>query len=262
MTTHRGLPVPVVDSHCHVSPSWYEPVEVLLFQMERNGVDHASLIQMNAQADNRYQQDCVRRFPGKFASVVFVHPDDPSSAGQLEREAGEGASGVRLGPGAPMKLFETAARLKLSVSCGGSGPLFASGEFARVLESFPEIPIVIEHLGGLNRPEQQEDGTRQKVFGLARYPNAHMKIHGLGEFSRRAIPAKEPLPFVEPIPTLLEDAYRAFGPGRIMWGSDYPPVSGREGYANALSLTRDQLRGKDGLGEIFGGTALRVFPVR
>jgi L-fuconolactonase len=256
------LPVPVVDSHCHVSPSWYEPVEVLLFQMERNGVDHASLIQMNGQADNRYQQECVRRYPGKFASVVFVHPDDPAAPGQLEREAGEGASGVRLGPGTPMQLFEAAARLKLSVSSGGNSAGFASDQFARVLESFPEIPIVIEHLGGLNRPEQQEDGTRKKVFDLARFPNAHIKIHGLGEFSRRAVPAKEPLPFVEPIPTLLQEAYEAFGPERMMWGSDYPPVSGREGYANALSFTRAQLQHRSGLDDVFGNTALRVFPVR
>ena len=31
--------MPIVDSHCDLSLSWYEPVEVLLFQMERNGVD-------------------------------------------------------------------------------------------------------------------------------------------------------------------------------------------------------------------------------
>jgi L-fuconolactonase len=253
--------VPVVDSHCHVSSSWYEPVEVLLFQMERNGVDHASLIQMNAQADNRYQHDCVRRYPGKFASVVFIHPDDPASVAQLEREAGEGASGVRIGPGAPMALWEQAARLKLSVSCGGSGPLFASDQFAKVLESFPDIPIVIEHLGGLNRPGP-DDGTRQKVLGLARFPNAHMKIHGLGEFSQRAMPAKEPLPFVEPIPPLLDLAYEAFGPSRLMWGSDYPPVSSREGYTNSLAFTRSHLQSRSGLEEIFGATALRVFPVR
>src|SRR5207245_282300 len=51
----KEVPVPVVDSHCHVSPVWYEPVEVLLSQMERNGVDHAVLIQMAGQANNDYQ---------------------------------------------------------------------------------------------------------------------------------------------------------------------------------------------------------------
>jgi len=63
---------------------------------------------------------------------------------------------------------------------------------------------------------------------------------------------------------LLEQAYQAFGPRRLMWGSDYPPVSGREGYRNALHLTMEQFAGKSTADrdEIFGGTALRVFPIR
>ncbi len=60
----------IVDSHCHVSPVWYEPVESLLHQMEQNGVEHAVLIQMRGQANNEYQFECVRRYPGRFAPVV------------------------------------------------------------------------------------------------------------------------------------------------------------------------------------------------
>ena len=29
----------VVDTHCHASPYWFEPIEVLLDEMNRNGVD-------------------------------------------------------------------------------------------------------------------------------------------------------------------------------------------------------------------------------
>ena len=254
--------MPVVDSHCHASLTWYEPIELLLFQMERNGVDHAVLIQMNGQFDNSYQAECVARYPGKFTSVVIVDQDRPDAADQLAREADAGAGGVRLRPDSPAALFQAAERLRLSVSCGGSAALFASDQFARAIESAPTVPIVIEHLGGLNRPDPGQEELRQKVFGLARYPNTYIKIHGLGEFSQRAMPVKEPFPFVEPIPSLLEQAYEAFGPSRMMWGSDYPPVSGREGYRNALNGARDRLKGKAGLDEIFGGTALRVFPLR
>ena len=31
----------IVDTHSHVSPYWYEPVESLLFQMDRHGVQSA-----------------------------------------------------------------------------------------------------------------------------------------------------------------------------------------------------------------------------
>jgi L-fuconolactonase len=56
-------------------------------------------------------------------------------------------------------------------------------------------------------------------------------------------------------------AYEAFGPGRMMWGSDYPPVSGREGYRNALQLTMERLQSKSEGDRrlIFGEVALKVF---
>src|SRR5579859_1824117 len=89
----------IVDSHCHVSDCWYEPVESLLFQMDRNGVEKAILIQMNGQANNAYQAACVRKYPGRFASVVVVDAGRTDAPATLERLAAEGASGVRLSPG-------------------------------------------------------------------------------------------------------------------------------------------------------------------
>ena len=56
-------------------------------------------------------------------------------------------------------------------------------------------------------------------------------------------------------------AYEAFGPERMMWGSDYPPVSGREGYGNALRLTLEQFQSKSKYDKemIFGRVAGDVF---
>ena len=46
---------------------------------------------------------------------------------------------------------------------------------------------MIEHLGSLNRPDDDgQHALRRRVLGLARFPNAHIKIHGLGEFQPRA----------------------------------------------------------------------------
>jgi L-fuconolactonase len=47
----------------------------------------------------------------------------------------------------------------------------------------------------------------------------------------------------------------------MMWGSDYPPVSAREGYRNALRLTLDQFasKSKEDRELIFGRVALSVF---
>jgi L-fuconolactonase len=256
--------VPIVDSHCHVSASWYEPVEVLLFQMDRNGVDHAVLIQMGGQYDNAYQRDCASRYPGKFAPVVVIDTARRDAADVLRREAEQGASGVRLRPTDPPPIWQAASKLGLSISCGGDSRAFAADEFARLVGSV-EVPVVVEHLGSLNRPDDDEaHALRRRVFGLSRLPNAYIKIHGLGEFQPRAMPATEPSPFVQPIAPLLEWAYESFGAGRMMWGSDYPPVSGREGYGNSLRGPIAQLAAKSEAdrAEIFGGTALKVFPMR
>ena len=263
--------MPIVDSHCHASDVWYEPIESLVSQMERNGVDHAILIQINGQTNNAYQAECLRRYPGRFASVVIVDTDRTNAPDQLTRLAEAGASGIRLKPGSrspgsdPLAIWRTAANLGLGISCGGSASDFADDEFARVIESVPEAHIVIEHLGAVNHPiDAAGEALRRKVFGLSRYPNVFLKIPGLGEFCRRAMPVKEPFPFEEPIPPLLEQAYQAFGPARMMWGSDYPPVSGREGYRRALDGARDQFAAKSDAdrAQIFGATALKVFPIR
>jgi L-fuconolactonase len=267
--------MPIVDTHCHASPVWYEPVESLLAQMERNGVERAVLIQIQGQFDNEYQFECVRRYPGKFASVVVIDTARPDAEAELERLAAQGASGVRFlattrsAGGDPLALWRAAARLGLPVSCAGSAALFAAPEFADLVAALPELPIVIEHLGSLSHPDDGDPtgAARGRVFDLARFPNTYIKVPGLGEFSRRALPVAAPFPFVRPLPDYLERAYRAFGPARMMWGSDYPPVSGREGYTNALRLTLAELERFPGFDDnareqIFGGTALKVFPMR
>ena len=46
-----------------------------------------------------------------------------------------------------------------------------------------------------------------------------------------------------------------------MWGSDYPPVSSREGYDNSLAFPREYFSGLDPRDRdwIFGGTAIEIW---
>ncbi len=262
----------VVDSHCHVSPSWYEPAEMLLHQMDRYDVAHAVLVQMQGQTDNDYQFACVERFPGRFAPVVLLDTGRPDAMETLRRLAERGASGVRLKPTTrspgedPLAIWRAAGGLGLAVSCAGASAEFASEAFAQLVASVPEVRIVLEHLAGVSRPDADDTNRalRRQALTLARFPNCSIKVTGLGEFCPRAMPATEPFPFALPIPPYLTEAYDAFGPRRMMWGSDYPPVSAREGYGNALRLTMAQFADKseDDRASIFGGTARATFPPR
>lgn len=265
----------IVDAHCHVSEGWYEPVEVLLAQMERHGVGHAVLVQMQGQFANGYQFDCVRRYPGRFAPVVLIDTSLKEAPAELERLADAGASGVRLSattrsPGDdPIQIWRVSERLGLPVSCAGTAAEFAAPGFAALVAALPGLTIVLEHLGSVNQPDRdaQVRTDRLSSFDLARFPNVFMKIPGLGEFCQRASPVSEAHPFMQPEPPLLEAAFAAFGARRLMWGSDYPPVSAREGYGNALNLPMSRFAAmtgvtQDDIAQVYGKTALSVFPVR
>jgi L-fuconolactonase len=251
----------IIDTHCHIGLHKYEPVESLLYHMGAESVSQAVLIQHMGEYDNQYHVDVLERHAGRFASVMQVPPTDD---GTLVRSwAQRGQKGIRLRPTSrsqaadPLAVWRAAADLDLVVSvlCGPRELL--APEFGQVLTTFPDLRVVIEHLGGVGTqaepPEPPYDEFR-RVLDLARHPALYMKIPGLGEF------CPPPPPFAQR-PPLAHMAVEAFGPERLMWGSDYPPVSGREGYHNALhgplELLADLRSGE--LEWIFGGTASGVW---
>ncbi|MEX3812350.1 amidohydrolase [Paraburkholderia sp. BR13439] len=260
----------IVDSHAHVSPHWYEPVETLLDQMNEYGVGHAVLTQMIGQTDNRYQQECVKRFPGRLSSVAWVDVEDPEVAKTIESLARAGASGIRLRPSACLddgRLPEAWRGIQASglpVSCVGSAEAFNAPGFIELITKLPGTAIVLEHLGGSSTPASTDEALalRRQVFKLAAFPNVMLKVPGLGELLPRDSKTwQQGRPFGDAHPALLHEAVSAFGADRLLWGSDFPVVSSREGYGLALKLTRQALVGltNDDLDAIFGGTALRVF---
>src|SRR4029079_2799770 len=118
----------------------------------------------------------------------------------------DGASGLRLkatdrSPGDdPLALWRTAAELGLAISCPVP-PHTDPPEFSLLLNTLPNLTVVLEHLGGSSSASDDAEGSqRGRVFELARHPNAYIKIPGLGEFARRALPAQSPFPFERPIP--------------------------------------------------------------
>ena len=258
-----------VDTHCHVAENWYVPIEDLLFQMDRAGVERAVLIQMRGEYNNDYQTRCLERYPGRFASVVGVDVASADAPRRLRELASQGATGVRLdctdrSPGDdPLAVWRTAAELDMTVSGRGVSDESGAQTMATIARELPNLRIVVEHLGAWNKPRPGAEGEAGKraMVELAKLPNVAIKIHGLGEFAPRAMPPTHPFPFARPLPPALEEAYAAFGANRMMWGSDFPPVSYREGYLNALEFTRVELESKTSEEQerIFGGTALEWF---
>lgn len=256
----------IVDSHVHAAANWYEPVESLLAQMDRCGVERAVLIQLLGRFDNSYQQACAARRPDRLASVVLIDPNSDDMGAALRRAAEAGAAGVRLRPDAPEPLWRAAATLKLPISCVGAASAFVAPDFLARLAT-ATAPVVLEHLGGLARPEVGDaSAVLGPVLELAVFPHVHLKLPGLGQLASRApgLPSDGPPFDTGPAAALLHAVVQAFGAHRVMWGSDYPVVSSREGYANALAWPQVALAGLPDADRalVFGGTAARVFFLR
>ena len=248
----------IVDTHCHTGIHKYEPVEHLLFHMDRSGVDKAVLIQYNGNSDNSYLADCLRTHGDRLQGAMIVAADDDGRA--IRKWADQGVAGIRLLADSrawcddPLAHWRTAAELDLVVSAYCSLSSLLSRRFREVVETFPELRIVIEHLGGVGLEEKPPYSEFSEALKLASHPNLTMKLPGFGEFCRPPHPYQE-------VPPLARMALDSFGPGRLMWGSDYPPVSSREGYDNSLTFPREYFSDLEAGDRdlIFGGTAIGIW---
>ena len=248
----------IVDTHCHTGIHKYEPVESLLFHMESSGVDKAVLIQHAGETDNSYHVECLRQYPDRFASAMVVEADDDGT--RIRHWAEQGIVGIRLGASSratskdPLAHWRTAAELDLVVSAPCSPAALMSPEFGEVLRLFPDLHIVIEHLGGIGQGSRAPHDEFKRILHLAERAATSIKLPGFGEF------CSLPFPFAY-VPPLAEMAIEAFGPQRVMWGSDYPPVSSREGYAHSLQFPLDHLASlsEDERAWVFGKSALQIW---
>jgi len=246
----------IIDTHCHIGLHKYEPVETLLFHMQRAGVAQAVFIQYMGNSDNAYLVETIAAHPGKFAAAMLVPPDDDGSA--IRAWAERGIVGIRLaanfrGTGAdPLAHWRTAHAMGLVVSAPSSPATLASAEFAEVLGLFPGLSIVIEHLGGAKPGMTAEEF--QPVLALAPHENLTIKLPGFGEFCHLPHPFRD-------VPIFADQVLEAFGPRRVMWGSDWPPVSSREGYDSSLAFPMDYFAdlSADERGWVFGKTAQQVW---
>ena len=62
---------------------------------------------------------------------------------------------------------------------------------------------------------------------------------------------------------ILEQAFEAFGPSRMMWGSDYPAGERARGLRERAraDARADRVCGRTPWSAVFGGTAARVFGI-
>ena len=280
------MPVPmpmdtIVDSHLHVWSGDYDrypfaegrsaaepaPVELLNETMDAAGVGAAVIVQpIHYLYDNRYVADCRRRFPGRFAAVGLIDQQAQDAPAQLSRLVEEdGFCGLRIhltsrvdDPSdwaAPDQdpLWRRAEELGASFCVHGPAARLAPLE--PIIARFPGVRVVLDHLGGVPAPKDDEDGQLLAyVAGLSRYANVHVKLTPQPNKSQEPFPHRDTF-------DLYRRFFDAYGPQRVMWGTNFPGVLRGTGYGPSLALFQQHLDflGDDDRRWLLGGTAAAVF---
>jgi predicted TIM-barrel fold metal-dependent hydrolase len=237
--------------------------EMLLELMRANGVEKTVIIQViYYRWDNRYLADVLKQYPQYFQGVARVDPESPGAPDDLSRLVEEqGFRGVRISPAAgpsgdwirgPLMppLWKRCEQLRVPMTI--LAPVTRMPDCAALIGRFPDLTVVIDHMA--DSPLDQP-GELNKLIALKRFPKVFVKISHTWSLSRQPYPYPDSLAQVKRL-------YDAFGPRRLMWGTDWPLVENYCGYAKALALVRDEMKFLNAEDKrwILGGTVERVWP--
>jgi predicted TIM-barrel fold metal-dependent hydrolase len=274
-----AAPGAIIDSHVHVwkidprypftnAPTVARPdrdatPEMLLALMKAHGVKKSVLVQVSHHGwDHRYLIATLKQHPRSFIGVARVNPADPAAPDELSRLVKEhGMRGLRLnvqpdpafdfvrGPLMP-PLFRRCQTLQI--------PLGLQTKAARLPELFalcerlPELTVIIDHMADVALDNQAGIAA---LLAFARLPRAFVKL------THTWLLSKQSFPFTD-AQALVKRVYDAFGPKRLLYGSDWPGVEKYAPYGKTIALVRDELAflNADDRREIFAGTAARIWP--
>jgi predicted TIM-barrel fold metal-dependent hydrolase len=243
---------PIIDTHAHAGDAHHAPpgepfgtIEELLRLMDANDVRVTVLVPYLGFTDNAYLAEAVSRWPDRFVGVAYVNWRREDAVAELKRLAASRAfRGIRLeaharSPGRdPFRIWKAADSLGLRVSVqGGRSPSFWSDGLGEVLRQIPGLNARIEHLA---RPHFDRDPGEvgfQGVLRLADYARLAINLDGLWAVSRCGPPYDDVWPYAEA-------AIAAFGPGRVMWGSDFPYLLECQRYSDSYGEIAERLAGQ------------------
>jgi len=269
----------IIDTHTHVVSSdkvkhpldpgargWSTEVsnniEDLIAEMDRAGVDCATLVQPNATygLDNSYQCDSATQYAPRTVAVGILDPAAPDAADQLSYWVHErGMQGVRLQSQAEPDdarcdaLWQRAAGLGIPLSLGGGGQPEKVHRMRNVGARHSNVLFAPDHFAGWSGAQDKAAMTIA-LESLAQLPNAYVRVSStsLGPYATLTPTEQE----------LFRRVIEAFTPRRVMWGSNFPS-SRAGGYLGQVQLGQTALPwlADDDRRWIMGETAHTLWPM-
>lgn len=236
----------------HIVPNWPDHVtgDEMVAAMDEVGVDGAILVSAISmyRFDASYALEVQRKYPGRFATVKPVDPDDPAVADVIaDWKKTPGTVGIRImmqkssnrtadDPGVD-RILRAAARhdMPVNLMCWSNLDVGTA-----VIDRHPDVRFVIDHLG-IQQPHDPPAplapwADLPKVLALAERPNAVIKVSGACTLSQ------EPYPFAD-IWDPLARVFDTWGMDRCLWGTDWTRAFAVVGYRPAVDafLSTDRL---------------------
>jgi L-fuconolactonase len=237
----------------------------LMPHLKAHGIDRTVLVQAAASVEETEYMLGLADATDFVAKVVgWVDFENPSHRRHLERLAKHPKfAGIR-----PMIQdiddvdwmhradvqwgYEAAIDLDLSFDALGY-PIHLDN-FRRLFDRYPKMRIVIDHC---MKPVIREDAFEpwaRKIEEIARSTPVYCKLSGLSTEARPGWTVATLRPYVEQV-------ISAFGPARVMWGSDWPVVELNADYHSWRQATLEIVGDRPGRDAIFGGTAAQFYRI-
>lgn len=247
----------IVDAYSHCGLSKYRPVENVQDIMRRNGVARAVLVQHLGEYDNHYLETVVAKEPHQFAGVMHLDVADPAIDDLLEHWASKHIfRGIRLLTRTlttHLDVWEHASQLGLSLILFDEHSIAHHfNELSDFAEQHPRTRMVLSHLGVLDMREAPNFSSHQQIVALAAHANIFVQISGMHMFSQP--------PYTDLVP-LIEQLWDAYGPQRLLYGSNYPVMGEDPMYEQEIDLLKTGRLGipVDDLEQVLSKTATELW---
>jgi predicted TIM-barrel fold metal-dependent hydrolase len=205
------------------------PAEELIAEMDAIGVDRAVICTagsfMHGDA-TAYSNDAAQRYPSRLAVMDTFGWTESDARERFERSrADPHVLGFRTMVRAIMNSLDNETVRWIFDQCEAEGipvTVLASGmpgKIAPVLERHPNLRLTFDHMGRV--PDAKGEAAfaaLDELLEFAKYPNVGVKVSSVPDSSA------EPYPFQD-LDAGLKRIYDAFGPRRMLWGSDLSGLS-------------------------------------
>lgn len=208
------------------------PIEQYVEEMAAAGVAQAAMVQSATTYgyDNSYVADSVARYPDRIVGVFTVDIAAPDAVETIEGWRARGMAGLRLfSAGSTVQtdgrwmiapetfaVWEHMAEIDMPVCIQTTRVGLPVVE--EILERFPEVSIILDHLGRPDLTDGAPYRNAAPLWRLARFENLFLKVTPR-TFDLSDKPPATPESF---FPKLVAE----YGADRLAWGSNFPANTG------------------------------------